>query len=138
GIGITIGVIVQAASLIPALRREKISLKPLWGLDDRLRQFGGMAVAIVLYVLISQMGMIFATKISSHADEAGPAIYSQAWLLLQLPYGVLGVTVLTAIMPRLSRNAAADDTPAVVDDLSVATRLTMITLVPIIMFLTFM
>ncbi|GAA3157708.1 hypothetical protein GCM10020255_039330 [Rhodococcus baikonurensis] len=71
GIGITIGVIVQAASLIPALRREKISLKPLWGLDDRLRQFGGMAVAIVLYVLISQMGMIFATKISSHADEAG-------------------------------------------------------------------
>ncbi|GAA3157718.1 hypothetical protein GCM10020255_039340 [Rhodococcus baikonurensis] len=51
---------------------------------------------------------------------------------------MLGVTVLTAIMPRLSRNAAADDTPAVVDDLSVATRLTMITLVPIIMFLTFM
>ena len=138
GIGITVGVIVQAASLIPALRRENISLKPLWGLDDRLRQFGGMAVAIVLYVLISQIGMIFATRISSHADEAGPAIYSQAWLLLQLPYGVLGVTVLTAIMPRLSRNAAADDTPAVVDDLSVATRLTMITLVPIIMFLTFM
>jgi putative peptidoglycan lipid II flippase len=138
GIGITVGVIVQAASLIPALRRENISLKPLWGLDDRLRQFGGMAVAIVLYVLISQIGMIFATRISSHADEAGPAIYSQAWLLLQLPYGVLGVTVLTAIMPRLSRNAAAEDTPAVVDDLSVATRLTMITLVPIIMFLTFM
>ena len=97
-----------------------------------------MAVAIVLYVLISQIGMIFATRISSHADEVGPAIYNQAWLLLQLPYGVLGVTVLTAIMPRLSRNAAADDTPAVVDDLSVATRLTMITLVPIIMFLTFM
>ncbi|NMM90759.1 peptidoglycan biosynthesis protein MviN [Rhodococcus sp. SRB_17] len=138
GLGITAGVIAQAASLIPALRREKISLKPLWGLDDRLRQFGGMAVAIILYVLISQMGMIFATRISSHVDEAGPAIYSQAWLLLQLPYGVLGVTVLTAIMPRLSRNAAADDTPAVVDDLSVATRLTMITLVPIIMFLTFM
>jgi hypothetical protein len=30
-------------------------------------------------------------------------------LLLQLPYGVLGVTVLTAIMPRLSRNAAEGD-----------------------------
>ncbi|MGC0366729.1 putative peptidoglycan lipid II flippase [Rhodococcus sp. 27YEA15] len=138
GLGITAGVIAQAGVLVPALRREKISLKPLWGLDDRLRQFGGMAVAIVLYVLISQIGMIVATKISSHADAGGPAIYSQAWLLLQLPYGVLGVTVLTAIMPRLSRNAAADDTPAVVDDLSVATRLTMITLVPIITFLTFM
>ena len=137
GVGVTLGVVVQAMSLVPAIRREGISLKPLWGLDDRLKQFGGMAVAIILYVLISQAGMIVATRISSHADASGPAIYNNAWLLLQLPYGVLGVTVLTAIMPRLSRNAAADDTPAVVDDLSVATRLTMVSLIPIITFLTF-
>ncbi|AOW93921.1 murein biosynthesis integral membrane protein MurJ [Rhodococcus sp. WMMA185] len=136
GIGVTLGVVVQAASLVPAIRRERISLKPLLGLDDRLRQFGGMAVAIILYVLISQAGMAVATHISSQVDEAGPAIYTNAWLLLQLPYGVLGVTVLTAIMPRLSRNAADDDTPAVVDDLSVATRLTMIALIPITIFLT--
>ncbi|WP_138998987.1 murein biosynthesis integral membrane protein MurJ [Rhodococcus zopfii] len=136
GVGVTLGVVTQALSLVPALRREKISLKPLWGLDDRLRQFGGMAAAIVLYVLISQAGTVFATHISSGADEAGPAIYNNAWALLQLPYGVLGVTVLTAIMPRLSRNAADDDTPAVVDDLSVATRLTMIALIPIVTFFT--
>ncbi|MEE2031729.1 murein biosynthesis integral membrane protein MurJ [Rhodococcus chondri] len=136
GLGVLLGVITQALCLIPALRREGINLKPLWGLDDRLRQFGGMATAIVLYVLISQVGMVFATRVSSGADEAGPAIYNNAWLLLQLPYGVLGVTVLTAIMPRLSRNAADGDTPAVVDDLSVATRLTMIALVPIVTFLT--
>ncbi|MFC9515628.1 lipid II flippase MurJ [Nocardiaceae bacterium NPDC056970] len=137
GLGVTAGVVTQAVSLIPAIKRNGISLRPLWGLDDRLKQFGGMAVAIVLYVLISQAGMVFATRVSAHADEAGPAIYNNAWLLLQLPYGVLGVTVLTAIMPRLSRNAAADDTPAVVDDLSVATRLTMIALIPVITFLTF-
>ncbi|MEV0946964.1 murein biosynthesis integral membrane protein MurJ [Rhodococcus sp. NPDC049939] len=137
GLGVTLGVVVQAMSLVPAIRREGISLKPLWGLDDRLRQFGGMAVAIILYVLISQAGMFVTTRIASLVDEAGPAIYNNAWLLLQLPYGVLGVTVLTAIMPRLSRNAANDDTPAVVDDLSVATRLTMIALIPIITFLTF-
>jgi len=136
GIGVTLGVVTQALSLVPALRREKISLKPLWGLDDRLRQFGGMAAAIVLYVLISQAGTVFATHISSGADEAGPAIYNNAWALLQLPYGVLGVTLLTAIMPRLSRNAADDNTPAVVDDLSVATRLTMIALIPIVTFFT--
>ena len=137
GLGVTFGVVVQACSLVPAIRRQRIDLRPLWGLDARLRQFGGMAVAIVLYVLISQAGYIFATNVSSHVDAAGPAIYSQAWLLLQLPYGVLGVTVLTAIMPRMSRNAAANDTPAVVDDLSVATRLTMITLIPVITLLTF-
>ncbi|GAA5046423.1 murein biosynthesis integral membrane protein MurJ [Nocardia callitridis] len=136
GIGITLGVLSQALCLLPAIRREGIDLRPLWGMDTRLKQFGAMGAAIILYVLISQVGMIFANHISSSADEAGPAIYQYAWLLLQLPYGVLGVTVLTAIMPRLSRNAADGDTPAVVDDLSVATRLTMIALVPVVTFLT--
>src|SRR5690606_14884527 len=116
--------------------RESIDLRPLWGLDDRLKQFGTMGAAIILYVLISQIGLVFANNIASKSDEAGPAIYSYTWLLLQLPYGVLGVTLLTAIMPRLSRNAAADDTPAVVDDLSVATRLTMIALLPVVTFFT--
>ncbi|WP_431953702.1 lipid II flippase MurJ [Nocardia lijiangensis] len=136
GIGVTLGVFTQAAALLPAIRREGIDLRPLWGIDTRLKQFGMMGAAIILYVLISQVGLVFANHIASTADEAGPAIYSLAWLLLQLPYGVLGVTVLTAIMPRLSRNAAEGDTPAVVDDLSVATRLTMIALVPVVTFLT--
>ncbi|MFB7720595.1 lipid II flippase MurJ [Nocardia sp. NPDC056100] len=137
GIGVTLGVVVQMVSLLPAIRREGIDLRPLWGVDARLKQFAGMGAAIILYVLISQVGWTFATRISSHWDKAGPAIYQNAWLLLQLPYGVLGVTLLTAIMPRLSRNAAADDTPAVVDDLGTATRLTMIALVPVVTFMTF-
>ncbi|MGA9873372.1 MAG: lipid II flippase MurJ [Rhodococcus sp. (in: high G+C Gram-positive bacteria)] len=137
GLGVTAGVITQVAALIPALKREKIDLRPLWGFDARLKAFGGMAAAIVLYVAISQSGLVVATNISANADEAGPAIYSQAWILLQLPYGILGVTVLTAIMPRLSRNAAEGNDPAVVDDLSVATRLTLVALVPIVVFLTF-
>lgn len=136
GFGVTFGVVVQALSLLPAIRREGIDLRPLWGVDARLKMFAGMGAAIVLYVLISQVGWTIATRISSHVDVAGPAIYQNAWMLLQLPYGVIGVTVLTAIMPRLSRNAAADDTPAVVDDLGAATRLTMIALGPIVVFLT--
>lgn len=136
GVGTTLGVVTQAMVLLPAIRREGIDLRPLWGLDDRLKQFGTMGAAIILYVLISQIGLIFTNNIASKSDEAGPAIYSYTWLLLQLPYGVLGVTLLTAIMPRLSRNAAADDTPAVVDDLSVATRLTMIALLPVVTFFT--
>ncbi|MFI8566207.1 lipid II flippase MurJ [Rhodococcus sp. NPDC078407] len=137
GLGVTVGVITQVVALIPALRRERIDLRPLWGFDDRLKKFGTMAAAIVLYVVISQIGLIVATRIASGTDDASNVIYSQAWIVLQLPYGILGVTVLTAIMPRLSRNAANGDTPSVVDDLSVATRLTMVALVPIVVFLTF-
>ncbi|GAB44143.1 hypothetical protein GOTRE_060_00510 [Gordonia terrae NBRC 100016] len=137
GIGCTTGVVLQALILVPFLRKSGVRLRLQWGIDDRLRQFGNMAVAIVAYVALLQVGLIVTYRIASSADASGVSIYFTHWQLLQLPYGVLGVTILTAIMPRLSRNATADDTKAVVDDLSLATRLTMVALVPVVSFMTF-
>lgn len=136
GIGTTLGVFAQAAVLLIAIRAERISLRPLWGIDDRLKKFGTMAAAMVLYVLISQIGLVVGNQIASTAAASGPAIYAYTWLVLQLPFGIIGVTVLTVVMPRLSRNAAADDLPAILADLSLATRLTMVTLIPIVAFMT--
>jgi putative peptidoglycan lipid II flippase len=136
GIGTTLGVFAQSAVLLFAIRQERIDLRPLWGIDDRLKKFGAMAAAIVLYVLISQIGLIVGNQIASAAAASGPAIYNYTWLVLMLPFGMIGVTVLTVVMPRLSRNAAADDTPAVLADLSLATRLTMVTLIPIVAIMT--
>ncbi len=136
GIGTTLGVVLQAAIMIPPLRRLGIDLRPLWGIDDRIKQFGSMGIAIVAYVAVSQLGYIVTTRIASTADAAAPTVYQQSWLLLQVPYGIIGVTLLTAIMPRLSRNAADGNDKAVVRDLSVGTRLTMIALIPIVVFFT--
>ncbi|MBW0012422.1 MAG: murein biosynthesis protein MurJ, partial [Mycobacterium sp.] len=126
GIGTTLGVFAQTAVLLVALRRQRVSLRPLWGIDERLKRFGTMAAAMVLYVLISQLGLVVVNQIASTAAASGPAIYNYTWLVLMLPFGMIGVTVLTVVMPRLSRNAAADDTRAVLADLSLATRLTLI------------
>ncbi|OBH19411.1 murein biosynthesis integral membrane protein MurJ [Mycolicibacter sinensis] len=136
GVGTTAGVVAQTAVLLVAIRRERISLRPLWGIDDRLKRFGAMAAAMVLYVLISQIGLVVTNQIAATSAASGPAIYYYAWLLLQLPFGMIGVTVLTVVMPRLSRNAAAGDDPAVLADLSLATRLMMITLIPIVALMT--
>ena len=136
GLGTTLGVVVQCLIMVPALRRLNIDLRPLWGLDERLKQFGGMAVAIVTYVAISQIGYIINNRIASGAYSSAPAIYMQHWLLLQVPYGIIGVTLLTAIMPRLSRNAADGDDAAVVRDYTLGTKLTFIALIPIIIFMT--
>ncbi len=136
GIGTTLGVFAQTAVLLVALRRQHVGLRPLWGIDDRLKRFGRMAVAMVLYVLISQLGLVVGNQIASTAAASGPAIYNYTWLVLMLPFGMIGVTVLTVVMPRLSRNAAAEDTRAVLADLSLATRLTLITLIPIVAVMT--
>ena len=136
GVGTTLGVVAQTAVLFIAIRRERVSLRPLWGLDARIKKFGTMAGAMVLYVLISQAGLIVGNQIASTAAASGPAIYNYTWLVLMLPFGMIGVTVLTVVMPRLSRNAAADDQPAVLADLSFATRLTMLVLIPVVAFMT--
>lgn len=136
GIGTTLGVFAQATVLLVAIQRQHISLRPLWGIDERLKRFGTMAVAMIFYVLISQLGLVVGNQIASTAAASGPAIYSYTWLVLQLPFGMIGVTVLTVVMPRLSRNAAAEDLPAVLADLSLSTRLTMVTLIPTVAFMT--
>jgi putative peptidoglycan lipid II flippase len=135
-VGTTLGVFAQTGLLLVALRRQRVDLRPLWGIDQRLKRFGTMAAAMVLYVLISQLGLVVGNQIASTAAASGPAIYNYTWLVLMLPFGMIGVTVLTVVMPRLSRNAAADDTKAVLGDLSLATRLTLITLIPIVAFMT--
>ncbi|MDU0479514.1 murein biosynthesis integral membrane protein MurJ [Staphylococcus chromogenes] len=134
GVGTTLGVVMQALIMLPYLKKAGIDLRPLWGIDARLKQFGDMALAIVVYVAISQAGYMITTRIASAADENAPNIYQQAWLLLQVPYGIIGVTLLTAIMPRLSRRAADGDDRGVVGDLTMATKLTFLALIPVITF----
>lgn len=136
GVGTTLGVVLQFAILLPFIKKAGIDLRPKWGLDDRLKQFGGMALAIVAYVAISQLGYIITTRVAASSSADAPGIYQQAWQLLQMPYGIIGVALLTAIMPRLSRNAAAGDDRAVIHDLQLATKLTLIALIPIVIFMT--
>ena len=136
GLGTTLGVVVQAAVLLPALRRAGVVLRPQWGLDPRIRQFGGNALAGLSYVFISQVGLVMTNRIGSAADEAAIAIYGTYWLLLQVPYGIIGVTLLTAINPRLADNGVAGRTDAVVRDISLGTRLSLFGLLPIIAFMT--
>ena len=59
--------------------------------------------------------MVITTRVLTAAAAGGAAIYSNAWLLFQLPYGVIGVSLLTAIMPRMSRAAADGDTGKLIE-----------------------
>jgi putative peptidoglycan lipid II flippase len=136
GIGVTLGIVVQAVILLPALKRIDFKFKWTWGFDARLKEFGGLALWILGYVLISQVGMVITQRVLTAATPGGVSIYSNAWLLFQLPYGVIGVSLLTAILPRMSRSAADGDTDRLVDDLSTGSRLSAVMLIPISAVLT--
>ncbi|ALG14417.1 murein biosynthesis integral membrane protein MurJ [Kibdelosporangium phytohabitans] len=136
GVGVTVGIVVQSVMLVPALRRIGFKFRWNWGFDARFKEFGGLALWIMGYVAVSQVGWTISTRVLTAGDDGGAAIYSYAWLLLQLPYGVIGVSLLTAIMPRLSRAAADGDDRKLIADLSYASRVSAVILVPISAVLT--
>jgi putative peptidoglycan lipid II flippase len=131
GVGTTLGVVLQAAVLVPPLRRIGFRFRPRWGWDKRLSTFGRLSAWLIAYTLVSQVAYVELTKIATGAETGSMTIYSNSWLLLQVPYGVLGVSLLTAIMPRLSRAAATGDLPGVVDNLSTGSRLSAVMLIPL-------
>lgn len=136
GIGTTVGIAAQAAVLVAALRRSGFQWRWRWGWDPRLGSFAGLTGWSVLYSVLGQVGLIVTYRVAGHGAAGGLSVYTYAWALLQVPYGVLGVSLLTALMPRISRAAATGRTRAVIDDLAVGTRFSGLLLLPVSALLT--
>ena len=131
GIGTTAGIAVQALVLLPSLHRSGYRFRWRWGGDPRMREAGALMIWAVVYVVISQIGYVVTTRIASGTDEGFLGLYNYASMLFQLPYGILGVSLLTAIMPRMSRHAADGRMDNVKTDMWVANRLSAVTLLPV-------
>ncbi|WP_233498487.1 murein biosynthesis integral membrane protein MurJ [Blastococcus sp. TF02A-26] len=140
GGGTTLGIVVQAVVLLPLLRRAGVPLRPRWGLRNTgLREAGSLGLWVIAYSAVSAVGVLVATRIANAAQREGglgSSAYAIASLLFQMPYGIIGVALLTALLPRMSRAAARSDTDGVVQDLSLGTRLSALGLLPITAALT--
>ena len=135
GGGTTLGIAVQALVLLPQLRKVGMPLRPRWGLRGTgLREAGGLGLWVIAYVAISQVGVLVATRVANQAridGGLGSGALSIASLLFQMPYGILGVALLTALVPRMSRAASRQDVPGVAADLSLGLRLSATGLLPV-------
>jgi len=133
GIGTTLGIASQALVLIPALRHTGFSWR--WRFRarpnevGRMKEVGTLAGWVLGYVVASQIGVTVVAKVG--LDNKAFTVFTNADLLLQMPYGILVVSLLTALMPRLSRAAAQGRTSDVIDDLGLAARLSAFALVPV-------
>jgi putative peptidoglycan lipid II flippase len=82
-------------------------------------------------VVVGLPGYLITSQVATASLGGTLANYSNAWLILQVPYGVLGVSLLTALMPRMSSAAAEGRTGDLISDLSLGSRLSAVFLVPI-------
>src|SRR4051812_36794660 len=113
GIGTTLGIVAQTVALVPALRSVGFSFRLRTDFrGSGLGQVGRLAKWVLLYVAANQLAYVvvvrLATDHSISTAGRGYAAYVNAFVLWQLPHAVIGVSVITALLPRMSR-AAADD-----------------------------
>jgi putative peptidoglycan lipid II flippase len=134
GIGSTLGVVGQALVLLPPMFRAGFRFQWRWGWDRRFSEFGRLASWTIGYALLAQVGVVVVTNVAT--ANSGLAIYNNVWLLVQLPYGVIGFSLITAILPRMSRAAARQQVQEIKDDLSLANRLCAVTMLPLSALLT--
>ncbi|MEU3912114.1 murein biosynthesis integral membrane protein MurJ [Streptomyces sp. NPDC029721] len=129
GLGTTAGIVVQALALIPSLRAARFRWRPRFdwrgsGLTRPLRNAGWL----VLLVLTNQFAYWVVTSLSTTVQDQpggagfGYAAYSSAYQLWIVPQGIITVSLVTALMPRMSSAAAAGDLGAVREDVSYALR----------------
>ncbi|MBL3665071.1 murein biosynthesis integral membrane protein MurJ [Streptomyces sp. M2CJ-2] len=138
GIGILLGLVVQALAMIPYLRETgfRIRLRFDWrghGLGKAAR----LAKWTILFVLANQAGALVVIQLSTAAllnsgvKGTGFAAYANAQLIWGLPQAIITVSLMAALLPRISRSAAEDDSGAVRDDISQGLRTTAVAIVPI-------
>jgi putative peptidoglycan lipid II flippase len=135
GGGTLLGVIVQTTGLVPALRRVGFSWR--WRFDFGalgLRELSRLGAWMFCYVAVSQIGLVVVIRLLNRAsagDEAGPLIYNNVYLLLMMAHGIVAVSIITALMPRMSAAAADGRLADVSADLSRGTRTVTAMLAPI-------
>jgi putative peptidoglycan lipid II flippase len=133
-IGTTAGVVAQTVALLPALRHAGFRWR--WRWDWRragLRRAGPFAAWAFGYVVTNQLAFAAITNLADAAQGKhgiGFGGYSYAFVVFQLPYAVVGVTVITALFPGMSRSAAAGDEPGVVATLAQGLSVAGVVLVP--------
>lgn len=140
GWGTTAGIVVQALALLPSLRAAGFRYRPRFdwrgsGLTRPLRSAGWL----VLLVLSNQAAYWVTTRLATSAgaraaaeqiEGAGFSAYNNAYTLWMVPHGIVTVSLVTALMPRMSRSAADGDTPAVRRDAGYALRTSGALIVP--------
>ena len=140
GIGTTLGVVLQALVLIPILGRVGYRYRAKFDFRGYgLRKTAGLAGWTLALVLANQLAFIVITRLATSANvqaaEAGVVAqglttYQKAYLVFILPHSVITVSIVTALLPRLSRSAADGRLADVAAGISSGARLLAALIVP--------
>jgi murein biosynthesis integral membrane protein MurJ len=160
-IGTTLGILIQSICLFPVLRRAGFSMRLRWDLRrSEIREIGRMGGWMFGYVATQWLGNLVVQRVANAAaasaattaaaahhmtisaathhgyiPDVGYSVYSYAWQLFQLPYAIVGISVISALLPRMSGHANDRRYSLVRDDFSKGVRIASVIVVPAAVFL---
>lgn len=141
GWGSTLGIALQAAVLVPYLRAAGFFYRPRFdfrgvGLGHTLR----LSLWTLLFIIVNQIAFFVVNRVASGSattakttggDSAGATVYQFAFLVSQVPHGIITVSIVTATMPLLSRLAADGLDTQVRGELNRSMRLVLSAILPL-------
>jgi putative peptidoglycan lipid II flippase len=130
GLGSTLGIVVQAVGLLPSLRSSGFRWRPRFdwkgaGLTKPLRA----ATWALLLVVVTQLSFAVITQLTARAGaladgsglkEMGLGFvgYNSAYQLFVVPQGVITISLVTALLPGMTRAATAGRLSQIGSDLA--------------------
>ncbi|GIE80879.1 lipid II flippase MurJ [Actinoplanes philippinensis] len=136
GAGTLVGMVVQAIGLLPALR--KVGFRWAWRWAPRelgLREIGHLAGWTLCYVGVNQLSvfaLVRALNSAGSTDNPGALAFNNIFLLTMMAHGIIGVSVITALLPKMSAAAAEGRLAEVSDDLNRGIKLVSAALAPVV------
>ena len=148
GFGTTLGVLTQATILLPALRRSGYQYK----VDCQFRnaglgKLGDLAIWTMGFVAVNQLSFLVISNLTTYANvlasqqsevATGFTSYQKAQLMMMLPHSIITVSIITALLPRLSRHSHNDDLQHFGSELGTALRNVIALVIPCAALLFFM
>ncbi len=133
GLGTSLGVVLQCVVLIPSLRAARLGLlRWHWNLRDKalhtVVRLGGWTFG---FVVANQIALFVITLLAGTATGTDPvSSYTYAYAFLQMPYGIVAVTIMSVVTPDLSEKWSTGQTTAFLARLSTGWRAMLALIIP--------
>jgi putative peptidoglycan lipid II flippase len=147
GIGTTLGIVIQSVCLFPIMWRAGFNMRLTFDFRRaEIAEIGRMSGWMFGYVATQWLGNLVAQRVANSAANSAahlhPAVsgvgfsaWSYAYQLFQLPYAIVGISVISALLPRMSGHATDRRYSLVRDDFSKGVRVASVIVVPAAVFL---
>jgi murein biosynthesis integral membrane protein MurJ len=143
GLGTTLGIVIQSIALFPIVKRAGFSFRLRFDFRRaEVSEIGGMAGWMLGYVVSQFVANLVLTVVADIASSrhgagngTGYSAFTYANQLFQMPYAIVGISVISALLPRMSRHATDRQYLLVREDFSTGVRFASVIVVPAAVFL---